>query len=296
MNRSSPSTATSSGRDDGETALDRLTQHWDDAKMDFLLLAQSKAKAVGHDKGEDHLFIKPENTIGWNAARRALHHFRHRHFSSARAAGCAGRKILRENSLAPRAGAKPPVLPAASRPLVPNRHDCGHPQDRGGTEKVQSLSCWLRRVEKGHEFNFTFCVFNFIFSILILLAAAAAFRYREISYMEPQGDIALIGLAVMGQNLILNMNDHGFTVVAYNRTTEKVDHFLANEAKGTQSHRRAFHRGNGFQAQEAAPRDDARQGRQTGGRFHRAAHPASRSPATSSLTAAIRCSTTPTAA
>ena len=45
--------------------------------------------------------------------------------------------------------------------------------------------------------------------------------------MEPQGDIALIGLAVMGQNLILNMNDHGFTVVAYNRTTEKVDHFLA---------------------------------------------------------------------
>lgn len=45
-------------------------------------------------------------------------------------------------------------------------------------------------------------------------------------------DIALIGLAVMGQNLILNMADHGFTVVAYNRTTEKVDHFLKNEAKG----------------------------------------------------------------
>jgi 6-phosphogluconate dehydrogenase len=51
--------------------------------------------------------------------------------------------------------------------------------------------------------------------------------------MEPQADIALIGLAVMGQNLILNMNDHGFTVVAFNRTVEKVDHFLANEAKGT---------------------------------------------------------------
>ena len=51
--------------------------------------------------------------------------------------------------------------------------------------------------------------------------------------MQPTGDIALIGLAVMGQNLILNMNDHGFTVVAYNRTTEKVDQFLANEAKGT---------------------------------------------------------------
>ncbi|MEP6663414.1 MAG: decarboxylating NADP(+)-dependent phosphogluconate dehydrogenase [Verrucomicrobiota bacterium] len=51
--------------------------------------------------------------------------------------------------------------------------------------------------------------------------------------MEPKADIALIGLAVMGQNLILNMNDHGFTVVAYNRTTSKVDDFLANEAKGT---------------------------------------------------------------
>jgi 6-phosphogluconate dehydrogenase len=51
--------------------------------------------------------------------------------------------------------------------------------------------------------------------------------------MEPQADIALIGLAVMGQNLILNMNDHGFTVVAFNRTVEKVDHFLANEASGT---------------------------------------------------------------
>ena len=37
------------------------------------------------------------------------------------------------------------------------------------------------------------------------------------------------GLAVMGQNLILNMNDHGFVVVAYNRTTAKVDQFLQNE-------------------------------------------------------------------
>jgi 6-phosphogluconate dehydrogenase len=51
--------------------------------------------------------------------------------------------------------------------------------------------------------------------------------------MEPKADIALIGLAVMGQNLILNMNDHGFTVVAYNRTVSKVDDFLNNEAKGT---------------------------------------------------------------
>lgn len=46
-------------------------------------------------------------------------------------------------------------------------------------------------------------------------------------------DIGLIGLAVMGQNLVLNMNDHGFTVAVYNRTTSRVDEFLANEAKGT---------------------------------------------------------------
>ena len=51
--------------------------------------------------------------------------------------------------------------------------------------------------------------------------------------MEPKGDIALIGLAVMGQNLILNMNDNGFTVVAYNRTVSKVDDFMDGEAKGT---------------------------------------------------------------
>uniref|UniRef100_V9KQ70 6-phosphogluconate dehydrogenase, decarboxylating n=1 Tax=Callorhinchus milii TaxID=7868 RepID=V9KQ70_CALMI len=48
-----------------------------------------------------------------------------------------------------------------------------------------------------------------------------------------KADIALIGLAVMGQNLILNMNDHGFVVCAYNRTVSKVDSFLQNEAKGT---------------------------------------------------------------
>jgi len=51
--------------------------------------------------------------------------------------------------------------------------------------------------------------------------------------MQPTADIALIGLAVMGQNLILNMNDHGFKVVAYNRTVSKVDEFLNHEAKGT---------------------------------------------------------------
>ena len=46
-------------------------------------------------------------------------------------------------------------------------------------------------------------------------------------------DIGLIGLAVMGQNLVLNMNDHGYTVGVFNRTVSKVDDFLADEAKGT---------------------------------------------------------------
>jgi 6-phosphogluconate dehydrogenase len=63
--------------------------------------------------------------------------------------------------------------------------------------------------------------------------APAPFFELANKFMEPKADIALIGLAVMGQNLILNMNDHGFTVVAFNRTVEKVDHFLAIEAKGT---------------------------------------------------------------
>jgi 6-phosphogluconate dehydrogenase len=47
-------------------------------------------------------------------------------------------------------------------------------------------------------------------------------------------DIGLIGLAVMGQNLVLNMNDHGYRVAVFNRTISKVDDFVAVEAKGTQ--------------------------------------------------------------
>ena len=48
-----------------------------------------------------------------------------------------------------------------------------------------------------------------------------------------KSDIAVIGLAVMGQNLILNMNDHGFQVSAYNRTAAKTEQFLNGPAKGT---------------------------------------------------------------
>jgi 6-phosphogluconate dehydrogenase len=46
-------------------------------------------------------------------------------------------------------------------------------------------------------------------------------------------DIGLIGLAVMGQNLVLNMNDHGYIVAVFNRTVSKVDDFINDEAKGT---------------------------------------------------------------
>jgi 6-phosphogluconate dehydrogenase len=48
-----------------------------------------------------------------------------------------------------------------------------------------------------------------------------------------KADIGLIGLAVMGQNLVLNMNDHGFTVAVFNRTVSRVDEFLSQGAKGT---------------------------------------------------------------
>ncbi|MGK5593930.1 MAG: decarboxylating NADP(+)-dependent phosphogluconate dehydrogenase [Parachlamydiaceae bacterium] len=47
-------------------------------------------------------------------------------------------------------------------------------------------------------------------------------------------DIGLIGLAVMGQNLALNMNDKGFKVAVYNRTQSKIDEFLKGPAKGSQ--------------------------------------------------------------
>ncbi len=48
-----------------------------------------------------------------------------------------------------------------------------------------------------------------------------------------KANIGLIGLAVMGQNLVLNMNDHGFKVAVYNRTTSTVDEFLDGPAKDT---------------------------------------------------------------
>ena len=51
--------------------------------------------------------------------------------------------------------------------------------------------------------------------------------------MSRTADIAVVGLAVMGQNLILNLADKGFCVVAWNRTSTRVDEFLAGAARGT---------------------------------------------------------------
>jgi hypothetical protein len=79
----------------------------------------------------------------------------------------------------------------------------------------------------------------------------------------------------MGQNLILNMNDHGSP---WSLTTAPSKRSM-NSWQGSQrhqGHRRAFHRGNGQQAQAAAAGDDAGEGRQAGGRIHRATHPAPR--------------------
>jgi len=47
-----------------------------------------------------------------------------------------------------------------------------------------------------------------------------------------QAEIGLIGLAVMGENLVMNLESKGFSVAVHNRSTEKVDAFLAGRAKG----------------------------------------------------------------
>ena len=47
-----------------------------------------------------------------------------------------------------------------------------------------------------------------------------------------KADIGLIGLAVMGENLVLNMASHGYTVAVFNRTTSVVDNFIAGRAAG----------------------------------------------------------------
>ena len=50
--------------------------------------------------------------------------------------------------------------------------------------------------------------------------------------MGRKADIGLVGLGVMGRNLVLNMHDHGFTVAVFNRTTARMEEFLSGEARG----------------------------------------------------------------
>jgi 6-phosphogluconate dehydrogenase len=50
--------------------------------------------------------------------------------------------------------------------------------------------------------------------------------------MANKADIGLVGLAVMGENLVLNMESHGFTVAVFNRTIDKVDNFINGRGKG----------------------------------------------------------------
>ena len=75
-------------------------------------------------------------------------------------------------------------------------------------------------------------VVNTVFWWLQILNLSSLFPLLLISFESLHLSLSLSLSVFQGQNLILNMNDHGFVVCAYNRTTSKVDHFLANEAKG----------------------------------------------------------------
>ncbi len=59
------------------------------------------------------------------------------------------------------------------------------------------------------------------------------YRFFKCSFLKmSSADIGLIGLAVMGENLVLNMERNGFTVAVFNRTTQKVDDFINGRGKG----------------------------------------------------------------
>src|SRR3954452_8612487 len=55
---------------------------------------------------------------------------------------------------------------------------------------------------------------------------------RDRPMATPTADIGLVGLAVMGENLVPNMESRGFTVAVFNRTTSKVDEFVNGRGKG----------------------------------------------------------------
>ena len=67
-----------------------------------------------------------------------------------------------------------------------------------------------------------------------------------------KADIAVVGLAVMGENLILNMESKGFTVACFNRTVSKVDDFHKWPCQRQKYHRMPIRRRNGRQPQDSA--------------------------------------------
>ncbi|TSR39591.1 Kinesin-like protein KIF1B [Bagarius yarrelli] len=111
-------------------------------------------------------------------------------------------------------------------------------EDQQAMLKVQTGEKTLRFAEGLNKLlclkRSCFCFFSLAFECPFAPAWPQQQQQQQPSGFEQfEADIALIGLAVMGQNLILNMNDHGFVVCAYNRTVSKVQDFLQNEAKGT---------------------------------------------------------------
>ena len=79
--------------------------------------------------------------------------------------------------------------------------------------------------------------------------------------MAENADIGLIGLAVMGENLVLNMESRGYTVAVFNRTTSKVDEFVDGRGKGKKIVGCHSPRGAGRRAEAAAQGHDHGQGR-----------------------------------
>ena len=71
-----------------------------------------------------------------------------------------------------------------------------------------------------------------LISNISTICCAATYIKNEEDVLMSKADIGLIGLAVMGENLVMNMESKGFTVAVYNRTTEKVKSFVEGRAKG----------------------------------------------------------------
>ena len=96
--------------------------------------------------------------------------------------------------------------------------------------------------------------------------------------MKDKADIGMIGLAVMGENLALNMESKGFTVAVYNRTVPGVeegvvDRFIRGRGQGKELHRIGEDRGFRAIAGKAAQDHDDGESRQAGGRIDRSTPP-----------------------